>query len=162
MTTASKHVVTGHHCGAAHPTVVATTPTQRNELVGILLTHPHTGKYADRLHAKAEFYVDDHPIYPETGEVPTRALRVGFHQDHGGAVLIDTQPEEGEDWAWLATRETPLANPPAVYFDQDAEIMFPPNAVFPLAELAEIINEFCATGNHPRRAAWRVTNSITW
>ncbi|MGH3621907.1 MAG: Imm1 family immunity protein, partial [Sciscionella sp.] len=135
------HVVTSHGNGHVFPYVAAISRHQRAALVDTLLGTPAAVLSDPRLHYGAFFYVGDKAVYDDTapGKIADAWLRVGVYQGHGGAFFCDQSGREGQDWAWAALAPEPRQDTPTVYFDQDAETTFPPQAVMPLNQLRAVV-----------------------
>ncbi|MGH3625350.1 MAG: Imm1 family immunity protein [Sciscionella sp.] len=129
-----------------------------------LLSTPAAVLSDPRLHYSAYFYVGDKPAYDDTalGKIADAWLRVGVYQSHGGVFFCDQSGRAGQDWAWAALAPEPRQDTPTVYFDQDAETTFPPQAVMPLNQLRAVVLEWLETGEQPRSVQWMPINGLVW
>jgi Immunity protein Imm1 len=117
----------------------------------------------------AFFYVWNRPVIdvgPNDG--PREHLRVGFFANFGAA-MFNVDPREpgdytptGQDWAWLALRPEPIADPPTVYFEQESRVEFPPRCIMPIDELTELVYEYVETGKRPTSVEWLTVNALYW
>jgi hypothetical protein len=163
----SSQVVTARGGRIGSPYIVALEPEQREPLVQLALNDPGYTGIAARTHFLTNFYVWDRPVGMGAG-APGRGLQVGYFARFGGALFYDDPRPLGdnspttEDWAWLALRPRPLADVPAVYFDQESGTAFPPRCVMPLDELRELVLDFVNTGERPRSVDWLTVNDLHW
>ena len=161
------HVVTARGDRISSPYIVAAEPEQRAPLVKLALHDPGYSGIDGRTHFRTHFYVWDRPVGMGNG-APGRSLQVGYFAKFGGALFYDDPRPPGdnsvtdEDWAWLALRPRPLADVPAVYFDQESGTMFPPRCVMPMDELHEVVLEFVNTGERPSSVEWLTVNDLRW
>lgn len=166
------HVVTGHGNGHVFPSLVATNRHQRAVLVDTLLHTPAAVLTDPRLHYSAYVYVSDTPTYNDpaypapdgaaAGSTVAAYLRVGVYQGYGGAFFGDHSGRAGADWAWVALAPHPTPEAPTVYFDQDTDTTFPPQAVMPLHQLHAVVLEWAQTGQQPRNVEWMPINALVW
>ena len=165
----TEHVVTAHGGVTTYPYIVAADPAQRRGLVRLALHDRGLSGLAALTHGRAYFYVWHRPVIGvDPGEGPREHLRVGFFAKFGAA-MFNVDPREpgdhtptSQDWAWLALRPEPIADPPTVYFEQESQVQFPPRCIMPIDELAELVHEYVETGKRPTSVEWLTVNALYW
>ncbi|MGQ0838047.1 Imm1 family immunity protein [Actinokineospora sp.] len=161
------HVVTARGSSVVYPHIVAGEPIQREMLVDLALHDPGLSGIYARSHFNTCFYTWDRPVGMGNG-APHQCLQAGYFAKFGGLLFTHDPRDPGdnsatdEDWAWLAVRARPLADVPAVYFDQESGILFPPRCVLPMNELREVVLEFVHTGERPASVEWLTVNDFRW
>lgn len=155
-------LITAHGGSISHPYIVATEPAQYATLVDLALQDPQFVGITARTHHRATFHVQD-SSYRVGHTIKTRRwLTVGFFAQFGGILFVDETTPEGEDWAWLARRPRFLHSTPAVYYDHESSIQFPPACVMPVDEIAPVALEWVASGQRPTSVEWLAVNSHIW
>ncbi|GAB3443631.1 hypothetical protein GCM10027436_30790 [Actinophytocola sediminis] len=137
-------VVNANHNGMAYPVITARHVNQTAWLVDILLREQGA--------TETWFTIEGQP---------KRWLRTGYHGEYGAALFVD-EAAAPDDWAWSALNPEPLTDPPAIYYDQDGETIFPPVCVLPLTRLRAVILEWVRTGQRPTSVDWMPINGLMW
>lgn len=144
------------------PYIVATNSHQISGLVDLALRDPQYSSVRARTHLRASITVHDRPTFAAGDNPPRRWLQVGHFARFGGAMFVDEEVSDGEDWAWLALRPTMLHDTPTVYFEMESRTPFPPRCVMPVDELSEIVLEWATSGKRPTSVEWLAVNKLQW
>ena len=141
---ADQLVVHANHNGMAYPVVTARHVNQTAWLVDAMLREKDP--------TETWFTIEGRP---------KRWMRTGYDGEYGAALFVD-ETNAPDDWAWAALNPEPLAEPPAIYYDEAGGTIFPPTCVLPLTRLRTVIVEWVRTGERPASSDWLPINALVW